>query len=349
LSFERPTLAELADRIESDFVTRLALVGAVLRRAIVRVMARVWAGAAHMLHGHLDFLARQLFPDTSESEYLVRQGGLFGITKTPAAFAQGLVTFTGTNLTEIPSGTVVTRSDGVTYATRDTDHIAGADVDIFCIATVAALDGDCDAGTELTLESPITGVDSTATVLAGLTSGADEESDDDYRVRVLERMQEPPHGGNEADYIAWAKEVSGVTRAWVYPEELGPGTVVVRFVRDDDASPIPDSGEVDDVQTKLDTEKPVHATVTAVAPTSSLDVFTIAIVPDTADTRAAVEAELVDLYLRDGEPGATMLLSAIRTAIGTAAGITDYTLTVPAASVTHTTNQLPTVGTITWV
>jgi len=82
--------------------------------------------------------------------------------------------------------------------------------------------------------------------------------------------------------------------------------------------------------------------------------FSIHLVPDTADTRAAVAAELGDLLERVGEPGdgagrGKILLSAIRTAIGIAAGVTDYTVTVPSADVVPGVGQLPVLGTITWV
>jgi uncharacterized phage protein gp47/JayE len=77
-------------------------------------------------------------------------------------------------------------------------------------------------------------------------------------------------------------------------------------------------------------------------------------VPDNADTRAATTAELVDLLARVAEPGdgigrGTVLLSQIRTAIGTAEGVTDYSVTVPAADVVPALGNLPTVGVITWI
>lgn len=409
MSFERPTLSELVDRVQQDFISRLDLVGSPLRRSLVHVLARVIAGAAHMLHGHLEFLSRQLFPDTSEAEYLERHGSIFGITRNPPAFATGNVIVWGTNATLIPAGSVLVRSDDVEYST-DADatiatltawaaltaytvgqlrrnggviyqvtvagtsagsggpsgtgsaivdgtvtwsHIATgtAAVVVAVTASVAAEDGNADSGVSLSFESPIAGANSTVTVaVAGLSGGADEESDENLRTRVLERMSAPPHGGAEADYIAWAKEVSGVTRVWVYPLELGAGTVTVRFMRDDDSgSPIPDAGEVTTVQDYLDERRPVTAVVTVVAPVAvDLD-FTIEITPDTAEVRAAVEAELTDMLYRVAEPGGTILLSEIRTAIGIAEGLEDYILTVPAANVTHTTGQIAVMGTITWV
>jgi uncharacterized phage protein gp47/JayE len=151
-------------------------------------------------------------------------------------------------------------------------------------------------------------------------------------------------------YAAWAKEVAGVTRAWVFPGELGAGTVTVRFVRDDDDTTIiPDGAEVSAVQGYIDARRPVTAQVTVVAPAAVPLNLTIDITPDTAATRAAVESELRDLLSRDEVvPGGTILLSELRTAIGIAEGISDYTLVSPAASVTHTTGQMPIFGVITW-
>lgn len=409
MAFERPTLAELVTRVQADFVSRLDLTGAILRKSSLYVLARVLAGAAHMLHGHLDFLGRQLFPDLSEGEYLERQAAVFGITKTAADYASAVIILHGTDTTLVPAGTVFTRSDGAEYVseadatigtltawTSTTGYGVGevirnagkiyvcvtagtsagsggptgtdpaADiVDGTCewryvatgtaatiadvTATEAGADGTLVAGDVLNFESPVAGADSTVYVSESVEDGVDEETTEALRTRFLEFMSEPSHGGTNADYIGWAKLVGGVTRVWVEPEGLGPGTVVVRFVRDLDASIIPDAGEVAAVQAILDEYAPAHAAPTAVAPTALARAFTIAVVPDTAAVKAAVEAELTDLLEREGEPGGTILLSAIRTAIGNAEGVTDYTMTVPAADVTHTANQIPTMGTVTWV
>lgn len=349
MSFERPTLTEIVSRVQVDFIDRLGLVGAVLRRSMVYVFSRVMAGASHMLHGHLEFLGRQLFPDQSDDDYLVRQASLYGITKTAAGFATGLADVTGTNGVEIPDGTILVNSAGDEYETIGDETIAGGVGVLVLTASIAGADYTLLEDQVLTFQSPISGIDSTATVSASTVDGVDGEETEALRVRLLERMAAPAHGGTEADYIAWSKEVPGVTRVWVTPLELGAGTVVVRFVRDDDASPIPSAGEVTEVQTKLDEEAPAHATVTAVAPVDAPIAFTIAVVPNTVAMKAAVEAELADLLLREAEPGRTMLLSEFRTAIGATPGVEDYTLTTPAANVTHTANQLPSVGTVTWV
>lgn len=349
MAFARPTLSDLVTRIQADFVSRLSLTGAVLRRANVYVLSRVMAGAAHMLHGHLDFLARQLFPDKSEAEFLTRQASLFIGAPIPAGFAKGTLTCTGTNTTVIPAGSALQRSDGAVYTTDADVTIALGTATPSVTSVLAGADQTLTVGVVLAFQSPIAGVDSSAVVVTSTQDGSNTETTEELRVRLLAYFATPANGGSDADYIAWAKTVSGVTRVWVSDQELGPGTVSIRFARDNDVSPIPDSGEVAAVQAAIDARKPAHATPTVIAPTASPLNFTVHIVPDTAATEAAVTAELTDMLLRTGAPGVTTLLSGIQTAVGSAADVTDYTVTVPAANVTHTANQLPTIGIVTFV
>lgn len=354
MPFARPTLAELIDRIRGDLRGRLEIDGPLLRRAMVDVLGAVWAGAVHTLYGYLAWLAEQLFGDTAEREQLLRKAAMYGITPTAATFATGNVTATGTDGSSIPAGTILRLDAATAYRVTTGQVIAGGTATLPVTAVLAGSAANIPAATALTFESPITGVNSTATVAAGgITGGNDEEGTEELRARYLLRLREPPQGGADQDYEAWALAVAGVTRAWVYPHELGLGTVVVRFVRDGDASIFPDAGEVAAVQAALDAERPITAEVTAMAPTELAVAFTIALTPDNADTRAAVEAELEDLLRRVAEPGdgagrGTVLLSQIRTAVGTAGGVTDYELTVPAADVVPGVGELPVVGTITW-
>lgn len=347
MAFVRPTLAELVDRTQADFVSRLPLSGAVLRRSLVHVLSRVLAGAAHMLHGHLEYVSRQLFADTAERPYLVRIGAIFGLAPTAATYATATATATGTNGVVIPANAVLLSPAGYEFKTNAAATIAGGTATLALTAVVAGAAPSAAVGLVLTLQSPIAGVSATATVTS-VVDGVDEEDTEAFRARVLERLRKPPQGGATADYPAWAKEVAGVTRAWVYPQELGAGTVVVRFVRDNDASLIPDAGEVAAVQSFIDARRPVTATVTVAAPVAAPVAFSLSVSPNTTDVRAAVSAELADLIRRKGEPGAGLKLADMRTAIGSAAGLTDYTLTSPAANVTHTANQIATLGTVTF-
>jgi len=351
MAFARPTLEQLVTRVKTDLEARLNGGGAVLRRSVIAVFARVIAGASHLLHGNLEYNYLNAFPDTADDDNVIRWGAIWGINQEPAEFSIGNVTFTGVNGTSVPALTQIQRADEVLFETQTPGVIAGGTLTVDVAAVVAGLDGNTDAATVMTMASPITGIDTNVTVAAGgLVGGADLEDPEDLRVRLLDRIRVQPLGGAETDYIKWALEVPGVTRAWVYPNHLGPGTVGLRFVRDDDpGSIIPSAGEVTEVQDYIDILRPVTADFLAIAPVAAPLAFTIDITPDTAAIRSAVEAELTDLIRRAAEPGGTLYLSQINEAISIATGETDHTLTVPAANVTTGTGILTTMGAITWL
>lgn len=349
MPFERPSLADLIDRAVADIETRLPGTDARLRRSNLNVLARVHAGAVHQLYGHLDYLAKQLMVDTAEGVYLERYSSMWGRLRLPAAFAEGNVTFTGANGTVIPTGTELQRGDEQAYTTAADATIAAGAATVAVVASVAGAAGNAEAGVALQMTTPVAGVNSAVTVAAGgLSEGADEERDNALRARVLRRIRQLPNGGSKADYVTWALEVPGVTRAWCYPGELGPGTVTVRFVRDNDASFIPDAGEVAAVQAYIEELRPVTANVTVVAPVAVAMNFNITLVPNTAAVRAAVEAELRDVLRREAEPAGTILVTHLREAISVAVGEMNHILNAPAADVAHTTGQIATPGTFTW-
>lgn len=346
--FSRPTLAELVARARDDLLSRLALDDP-LRRSDAEAYALVNAGSAHSLYGYIAWLARQVIIDTADFEFLERWGSIWGINRKPAAPATGIVTFTVLAGSVIPSGTILNAFDGRQYATTADATGVAPTYTAPVSAVVAGAAGNRNAGQTLSLVSPVAGVQTAAT--AGLLSGgADIESDAALRLRLLARIRQPPQGGSANDYVTWAIEVAGVTRAWCYPLEMGEGTVVVRFVRDNDAgSIIPDAGEVATVQAYIAARRPATAVVTVVAPVAAPIAYTIHLNPDTPAIRLAVTAQLTDLLTREAIPGGTILYSHIQEAISVAAGEFDHTLTVPAADVTNATGLIATMGVITWV
>lgn len=351
MPFSRPTLQQLIERIQADIESRLPGTDPRLKHSVLAILARAEAGAVHGLYGYLDWLADQLMADTAEAEFLDRHASIWAVTRLAPAQASGNVIFAGTNGAVIPAGTELQRSDGWLYATLADATIASGTAIAAVQARTAGASGNTASSATLTLTSPISGVNSSATVAAGgLAGGTDTETDAALRTRLLARLQAPPHGGAEFDYVAWAQEVAGVTRAWAYPLENGPGTVAVRFMTDGlTANGIPDAGKVAEVQAHIDTRRPVGAAPTVAAPIAAALNFTIHIVPDTSAVRAAVTAELQDMIRREAQPGGKILLSHIREAVSLATGETDSVVSAPAADVTYTTGQIAVMGTVTWV
>ena len=348
MSFDRPTLTELIDRAVADIESRLDGADASLRRTLLGVLARMEAGSVHGLYGYLDWIALQGMPDTADTAQLDRWSSIWGKQRKAAATASGSVTFTGTDGGVIPTGTLLKRADDVEYATTEDGEIEGGTAVVLLAATEAGADGNAASGTKLSLPTPLSWVKSTA-VAAELSGGSDEEADADLRDRLLARIRQAPHGGADFDYVQWALEVGGVTRAWAYPRELGPGTVTVRFMTDGLTSDgIPTAQAVDEVQAYIDVMRPVTADVTVVAPVAVAMNPVINLSPNTAAVRAAVEAELADLLAREAEPGTTVLISHIREAVSIAAGESDHVLVAPTTDVEHATGAVGVLGTITW-
>lgn len=349
MPMQRPTLRELIDTGAAEFESRLPGVLARVRRSLVGVINRVLAGGLSSLYQYTEWLNRQAWPDLAESEYLDAHGLRWGVSRTPSVAATGTVRLTGTDGTVVPQGTSLRRADGVLYSTTAEGTISAGQLLVAAQSTTLGQAGNAGIGTALSLASPVAGVSSAATAYSAMAGGADIEDDAAYRARILARIRKPPAGGSTDDYLAWMLAVPGVTRAWVYPGEQGAGSVVLRFVRDDDASPIPDAGEVATVQAAVDALRPVTAAVYVVAPVATAINFTIQLSPNTSAVRSAVEAELRDLIRREAQPGGTLLLSHLREAVSSAAGETDHVMSVPAANVVYATGQIATMGVITWL
>ena len=351
MAFSRPTLDALRRDARAAFEARLPGADAGLRYSALNVLADVQAAMAHLTFGHLDWIARQVIPDTAEADYLDRWAGLHGLARRPATRAAGSVTLTGTAGAVVPLGAALTRADGTAFATTASATIGGGGtVDATVEADAGGDAGNADAGAALTLSVAIVDVSGTALVTAaGLSGGAGAEDDASLRARLIERLSLPPQGGASRDYSAWALTVPGVTRVWVYPRNRGAGTVDVAFVMDARVDIIPAAPDVADVQAAIDAVRPVCDDCIVFAPVATPLAMTITgLSPDTAAIRAAILVELADQIQRDAEPGGTIRRSRLIEAISRATGESYHTLTTPSADVTHAAGHIATLGAVTF-
>lgn len=344
MAWDRPTLTSLHERIARDFSGRLLDGATLLRRSVLAVLAKVWAGACHTLHSVLAWLYLQVFVDTAEGEYMERWAGVWNLSRLPAAAAAGDVVFTGQDGAVIPAGTLLQhQASGLQYALEDRAVIADGSALVRVIAVETGAAGNLDAGEQLQLLSPIAGVERVAVVqTGGLTGGADAESDDALRARVLERLRQPPRGGSMADYVRWAREVPGVTRAWCYPMHMGIGTVGVCFVCDAQEDPFPSEEMVQRVQEHIEPLRPATVKELAVFAPEPLDVTVrLRISPDTEALRDAVRAEIEDVFSREGAPDSVLYRSHIAEAVSLPPGEQDHELLEPAEDVVVPAAYLP--------
>ncbi len=264
-----------------------------------------------------------------------------------ASKATGTLTVSYTEGATLPVGTIFMADDQTRYETTAEPEVGSYTVPVQCLETGTI--GNREASQTYTLVSPVVGVDAEA-VGSEMAGGAEAESDESLRKRLLFRLQNPPRGGAKEDYIAWAEEVPGVTRAWCFPKEQGIGTVVVRFATDGMTEDgIPTSGMVQIVSDYIAEVAPVTATPYVVAPVAKPVNFRIKdLIPDSESVRAQVEAELKSLFIKEAHPGEALKLTHIQQAISSAAGEDDYELLEPTADVPADSTQLLVVGEVTY-
>ena len=106
------------------------------------------------------------------------------------------------------------------------------------------------------------------------------------RSRVIRSYRVIPHGGSASDYETWALEVPGVTRAWCRGGFLGPGTVGVYIMRDDDPQPVPNADQLAEVQAYIEPLRPVTAEVHVRPPVQKPVIYQLKLTPDTFELRS---------------------------------------------------------------
>jgi uncharacterized phage protein gp47/JayE len=393
MPYIRPTLSDLQNQVSQDITSALPGSDGLLRFSNLSVLGKVQAALAHMHYGYLDWIAQQSTPFTSTGEYLQGWGALKKVYIKPATQATGSVTVSGVPGTLLPKGSPINRGDGVGYTTT-ADAIVGSNGTV-TVSAIANADpqaltgafGNTAAGTAMTLVSAISGITSSGTAATAFTGGADLEADDAFRQRVMMAYQTTPQGGANNDYLTWALQVPGVTRAWAANNGFGVGTVVVYVMLDNAESagngfPVGTNGvsqydqgpggvprgtvATGDQLTVANTIcplQPVTALVYVVAPNANPVNFTIKGIPISA--QAAVKTAIANVLLRQGAPGSQVSsaspgwvstasggqvpLANIWTAIAAVSGITDFLILSPSGTdISSPVGSVPTLGTVTF-
>jgi uncharacterized phage protein gp47/JayE len=375
MPFTRPTLSQLQTQVLQDIAAGLEGSDPLLRFSNLNITGIALANLLNLVYGYLDWISQQAVPITSSDEYLAMWAALKNVFQKPSTQATGSVSFPGTGTTDLPSGTPITRGDGVAYTTTADATVSGSSVTAPAICTadptgLTGAFGNCAAGTTFTLATSIDGIQSNGTAATAFTGGADIESQDSLMTRMLQAYQNVPQGGDAQDYVEWALAVSGVTRAWCNPNGFGVGTVVVYTMFDNaeagnNGFPQGVNGVATNearsatkatldllvVANALFVEQPVTALVWSCAPTPNPINFTFTGSSGwSSATQAAVKDAIASVFLQYGAPITTSVpvidISLIESEIAAISGTQGFVMTSPAANIPNVLGQLPTIGTV---
>ena len=173
-----------------------------------------------------------------------------------------------------------------------------------------------DADTPVKLQSPIVNVDDTLYVTFGAVGGGtDAETTEEYKARYLDKIRNPVAHFNEADIVAEAKEVAGVTRVFVKPAGTEVGTVAVSSItRSGNVATVVtttphgfEDGQVTSIAGAVETEYNVTRTRIIIedATTFHYVVFGAPSTPATGtitSTTAVPLGQVVTYFMRDNDP-----------------------------------------------
>jgi uncharacterized phage protein gp47/JayE len=395
LPYARPTLQQLLTQVQNDIIAAqitsptigLQLEG-LLSQAVLLDVGNAEAGLTYELYGYLDYISLQTNPYTATDEWAYAWGALKGVYPKDATAEtdQFTVSTGGVNGTDLPIGTLINRQDGIQFQTTADATVSAGAVTAPCVALTTGLNNIVVGGTAtMTIETPIPGIPSVGTGTV-LTAGANQETFSAYRTRMLAEYAAPPQGGDRADYIEWATDIAGVTRAWVAPNLGGAGTVTVFTMFDiteaafggfpqgsngvsqydvgpDGVTPRATvaTGDQLTVANGIILKQPVTALVYSYAPTAYPTNFTITNLgsANTGANQAAITAALQNMFLQYGNVGGTtnpatgaawpsIVASDWFGAISSVAGVTSFSVPSPSSPITPPTGDLPTLGTITF-
>lgn len=264
-------------------------------------------------------------------DYLEWHGEPIGVDRRPATYSTAILEFRGKEGTRIDRNTLVyTLGDEdeevIYYRTDDVAVITDG------VATVSAT--ALNAGSESRVAPhtligvKVNGIQVTNPEPS--VGGFDEESDDSYRLRILERNRNKSSSGTKEDYKRWAKEVEGVGYyPIVKPLYDGPGTVLV-LITDADGG-VADEHLIRTVQEYID---PVPGKGEGKAPIGAhVTVGTVSVVPILIRVSVVVEQGYEEeLVMKEVEQrikaiaseSSTIVYTQIGAVIAKTPGVYDY-------------------------
>jgi len=160
-------------------------------------------------------------------------GAEYSVTRKPAEAAAMTIELPATNGTVIPVTVDYTGdSNGVRYLPDAASPPAAGGVAVQDVtAQTLGTAGNLNVTDTMSIGTQVPGAETQAEVTIILNTGADKETDDAYRQRILDKIQSVQGGGNAADYRKWSEEVAGVARAYPYSGRiLGSGSPPERTI-----------------------------------------------------------------------------------------------------------------------
>ena len=231
-----PTIIELQSSIENEIKNKLGIIDDGTKKNI-HALSSVIAGQMKLLYLGLSDAKDNVFADRASS---VSNGGTLErigniqLNRNPNPATQGVfeVSVIGELNSVIRSGLTFKSNDdslnsGQLYIT-ESEVILSGDSDVIIIRSLGTgVDFDLNISDNLTITEPVIGVEKEVSVVSVSEKPLAGETIEDYRAEIILNQQLEPSGGSPADYILWASDAQGVSKAYPYVKNGDGGTVQV--------------------------------------------------------------------------------------------------------------------------
>lgn len=275
-----PTIAQLRTDIISDLEAQYSITIPLFGKNWLYVLASVQAGKLWLAYKYMGLVQKNILPDTADSESnggTLERFGRIKLGRNPFPATAGIYTIqlVGSLGTIIPASTTWKSDDdslnaGIQFILDTAFTLNGTDI-VTVRALTTGLEGQQSIGNTMTVNSPIGGLTSVATVVTESTTPQSAESISDYRAKIIQSDRLEAQGGAGADYRLWASEVQGVKQS--YPKaSSGLINVVDLFIEatiadSTDGKGTPTATILTNVQTAIETptaNRPARKPITTV-------------------------------------------------------------------------------------
>lgn len=310
------------------------------------------AAEVYALYVQADWMARQVFPQTAEGAYLERHAALRGLDRRTAVRAEGILRFSvdtpsSADLT-IPAGTVCATAGMVRFETK-TDAVLPAGeiwVETAARAVEAGAAGNVPAGSIQAMAVAPVGIGRCINQEAFI-GGADAESDEALRERVLETYRRMPNGANTAFYEQGALSFEQVAAVTVLPRNRGRGTVDVVVATQ---SGLPGADLLAQLSNYFEAKREIAVDVEVKAPEVRTVDVALTVTPEEGTDGAAVK-ERAEAAIRAFFSGQRLsrdvLVAELYQLVFSQEGVANCAVSTPAADMVVAGGELPQLATLT--
>lgn len=364
------SLITIFDRIIADLENALNQDTPAIDVAFNKVLAGTETGEFGTLQRHVLDRQKQCFPQFAIGDFLTAWGELMNESQEPATAAILECQASGIDDTVIEAGNLGPRwisENGILYFNKTQQIIVSGGATLSVESVTPGEVGNRELFERLTIIAPQAGLEDEIIVQSITSEGENKQSDDSYRVEIVNKVARPPRGGSVADYFDWGTDVPNFIDIYPYAGNL-PGKINIYGVVDDQTDGIPTNDQLTELETYISdaTRLPLWAeeklpnnddrlNIFASTPTE-FDIDVLGLEPNTQTLRDAIETAITDYFQtrrpyigglsleREGEIRINKLISIIDSEIEALNGIGFASVTFALASDPTTFLSIYTLG-----